>query len=334
MLIPFPGLGRQCEQLIARMGDEDRSGKDMNSETSAFPGDFALDAFFTAMPANLKASARNGEGHLKIIKAQGRMLQGHLNASHALELSSAQALDAAARSYGFTDYNQARAVLLASGQRSASSATVHSELPADPWVSMATVFQEGGFVVGNGDGPALDYAVRARPGVITAYDAPMTEEPPKEWYFTRTRGPFSKVKFEGKGSVVVRPLDPLRETAQVPRFIDRAARLDAQGFRSYLLLSRAVVSNRDLRELLAIRQAFIPVVEGYAYPGSGMEGVPDFLWDSAYAVFLSQTETTDALFRHVPHVAKALGVTEERALYLLSRVPSDRYLRIPPARQE
>jgi hypothetical protein len=332
MLIPFPGLGRQCEQLKARMGDEDRSGKNMKSETSAFPGDFALDAFFSAMPANLKASAKNGESHLKILKAQGRMLQGHLSASHALELSSAQALDTVARSYGFTDYNQARDALFATGLRGASADT-RPELPPDPWVSMATVFQEGGFVVGKGDGSAMDFAIRARPGVITAYDAHMTEEAPKEWYFARTRGPFSKKKFEGKGSVVVWPLDPRTETAQVPRFVERATRL-AQEFRSYLLLSRGVLTNRDLRELLASRRAFIPVVEGYAFPGSGMEGVPDFLWDSAYAIFLSQTETTDALFRHVPYVAKALDVTQERALYLLSRVPSDRYLRIPPARQE
>ncbi|MCY0856020.1 glyoxalase superfamily protein [Cupriavidus sp. D39] len=293
----------------------------MPSEHTAFPVDFNVDAFFSAMPANLKHTARNGESHLKILKAQGKRLKSHLEAAFALRLTSAQALDAAARSYGFSDYNQAREALLKTQESKISDSDY-------PWVDLAAACREGGYVIGGHS--IVEHLTLSPTSVITGLNV-FPKDVPQGWYLGAAAR-YSNKALIGNKHFVIRTENPnSRQNDLVVMLIERAQRLARVGLQSFLLLNKCNVDDELLCELFSSRREFTPIITGYAAACTGEEGVPRYLWSSsAYGLFLSQTDSTSVLRETMRHVAQTLGVTEERALNLLINVPDSKYLRIPP----
>ncbi|ALL68238.1 hypothetical protein K788_00003710 [Paraburkholderia caribensis MBA4] len=329
----------------------------MSAARSSFPVEFNLNAFFSAMPDSLKADARNGASHLKVLKAQGKCLQSHLMTSFSLEISAAQALDAAARSYGFTDYNQARDALLKTERDNASTLVARSSdaaaldtssHPANTlshlWVEQQKAWLEGGFFVDRSQmfGPDRFPA----DAVVTGLNIQFMGRP--EGWHRGTTDNYAGAAFDGSESLIVsRSLlrmgfkNPTlsRQTSVLPPLLARANRLAHAGFRSFLVLEniRGVDDvKRFVEELLSTPNPFTPLVFGDDYSDFLCpEGVFDRLWTtSAYPIFIPMLETTMALAKTAPEVAKSLGVSEERALSLLMHVPRGHYLRIPPANPE
>jgi hypothetical protein len=66
-----------------------------------------------------------------------------------------------------------------------------------------------------------------------------------------------------------------------------------------------------------------PIIKGYDTSACGVpEGVRRGLWrEPKYLVFLSRLESLDAMQETAPPLAKALGVSETRAMELLMNVP-------------
>lgn len=300
----------------------------MSRERGAFPVDFNVDAFFSAIPATLKQSARNGKSHLKILKAQGRSLQNHLASTFALQLTGAQALDIAARSYGFSGYNHAREVLLSTPRTSARSPASEGDNMGARWAGLANVCEEGGYVLDGYD--IFTHLEQAQSGVVTALNM-LPKLDPAGWY-TGVASRYSKKAYNGKGNFVLWTEDPHEDSKDtVTLLIERARRLAGTGVKSYLLLQKCNISDSHLVELLSSRQQFTPIVLGYVAACTGEEGIPRCLWDArAYSLFLSETESTSVLRETMSYVAKALAVSEECALNLLISIPDDKFLRIPP----
>jgi hypothetical protein len=322
----------------------------MSVKHSSFPADFRLEAFFAALPENLKVRATNGESHLKILKAQAKCLRSYLVSHFAFKVTSAQALELAAHSYCFSDYNQARASLLESGRAgspdscllvgslgdsTAGSATRPSDSAPDiegqqPWVDASAAWQEGGFFAG-GD-TRLKPARLPAGAVVTALNQ-HAEDPPGTWYHGDAKR-YSKKTFLGKGSVILNAVDSWAKYEDLAAtLVERAQRLAQRALLSYLVLERLNVSDHFIDHLLSVRRPFVPVICGYDTSVCGVpEGVPDRLWrTSAYPLFISRLESTDAVRETVPMVARSLAVPEDRAFSLLMHVPENRYLRIPPA---
>lgn len=309
----------------------------MSSE-SAFPADFNVGAFFSAVPANLKRTATNGESHLKILGAQAKSLQSYLGKAFSLQLTYAQALEAAARSYGFSDYNQARAALLQVPANAARGARVlefvtapkaGAEDDSDDWADQSDVCRDGGFVMSRRD--LLEHLLRTIPSAVITGVNLAPEPEPDGWYIGRSSN-FSKRAFNGKKHFALW-IDPFDKKGHdwVPRLIERAQRLADAGLRSYLLLDKQYISDEQLYGLLSVRRDFIPIIVGYNFACSGEEGVPFSLWSqSAYDIFLTETESTSVLLELRECASLALDATQEAALHLLTNIPRDKYLRIPP----
>ncbi|MCY0854081.1 hypothetical protein [Cupriavidus sp. D39] len=159
----------------------------MSSER-AFPHDFNVGAFFTAMPATLKRNAKNGKSHLKILRAQGKGLQSFLETAYSLQLSHAQAMDAVARSLGFADFNEAREVLVRAPANSAKDKWSKSAALGNRWANLADVCRDGGFVIG---AQGIVEHLTSSPGpVITGLNL-MPRPEPEGWY-TGAASRFSK----------------------------------------------------------------------------------------------------------------------------------------------
>jgi hypothetical protein len=324
----------------------------MSVSHSSFPVDFNLNAFFSAMPDSLKADARNGESHLKVLKAQGKRLQTHLMASFSLEISAAQALDATARSYGFTDYNQARDALLKTDRdnpltpasRSLNAPPGGTAVEGEPlsrlWVEQHKAWLEGGFYVDRTQILGPDRF--PTDAVVTGVNIQFLGEP-DGWHRGKS-GNYSGEPFLGNGSFVhshslhrlVKGAASRRESP-LPAMRERAERLAHEGFRSYLVIEDVggvVDVKRFVEDLLSTTKPFTPIVFGDDYSDFFCpEGVFAPLWaTSAYPIFISMLRTTMSLAKTAPKVAKCLGVSEERAFSLLMHVPEKHYLRIPPAR--